>query len=324
MLQALRLRGLVADVTKYAFLASPPLPPLPPPPTHTQKTNKHPSAALLEARLAAKPLALYCGFDPTAPSLHVGNLLAMVTLLRFQEQGHRPIALIGGATGLIGDPSGRSTERPQQDEQVVVHNAVKIQQQLESIFGRRLPVGAHVPPVAFVNNADFYKSTNILDFVGRVGRHIRVSSMLGKDSVKTRLASEAGISYAEFSYQLFQAYDFYALHRQEQCILQIGGSDQWGNITAGIDLIHKLTASNENNKAPDAFGLTLPLITDATGQKFGKSAGNAVWLSPELTRPFAFYQVRTISSISKKKEKVTYRRWFSFLSAPMTSRWAAC
>ena len=220
------------------------------------------------------PQTLYLGFDPTADSLHVGSLLGVVTLRRFLEAGHKPIALVGGATGMIGDPSGRSDERNLLDEATLEANLEGIASQVRAMLGEDVEV---------CNNKDWTESVSVLEFLRDVGKHATVNQMTAKDSVRSRLESEAGISYTEFSYMLLQAFDFWWLHEHKGCTLQLGGSDQWGNITAGIDLIRKRSGAS-------AHGLTWPLLTRSDGQKFGKTAEGTVWLSAERTIPFDFHQ----------------------------------
>ena len=220
------------------------------------------------------PQTLYLGFDPTADSLHVGSLLGVVTLRRFLEAGHKPIALVGGATGMIGDPSGRSDERNLLDEATLEANLEGIALQVRTMLGEDVEV---------CDNKDWTESVSVLEFLRDVGKHATVNQMTAKDSVRSRLESEAGISYTEFSYMLLQAFDFWWLHEHKGCTLQLGGSDQWGNITAGIDLIRKRSGAS-------AHGLTWPLLTRSDGQKFGKTAEGTVWLSAERTIPFDFHQ----------------------------------
>jgi tyrosyl-tRNA synthetase len=233
--------------------------------------------AELRRDLAAGPLTLYCGFDPTAESLHAGNLLQLVTLRRFQLAGHRPIALAGGATGLVGDPSGRSSERDFVTGDEVSRRLERIKPQLERFLdftgdGARL-----------VNNLEWTAELSALDFLREVGKHFSVNVMLGRESVSARLES-GGISYTEFSYMLLQALDFLELYRRHGCRMQTGGSDQWGNIVAGLDLIRRVDGGS-------GHALTTPLVTSAAGEKFGKSTGGGrLWLDPELTSPYAFYQ----------------------------------
>lgn len=240
---------------------------------------------------------IYTGFDPTAKSLHVGNLLTIIGLLHFQMGGHQAIALVGGATGSIGDPSGKSTERIAMDSKQTLQYSNSITTQLQTVFeNSRLYArerGYEIKnPVKIVNNIDWFKDIPLLEFINLVGRAFRVNSMIAKDSVKSRLNANDGISYSEFSYQLFQAFDFWHLYRHHQCSIQLGGSDQWGNITAGLDLIKKKEpTSKETETESNAFAITIPLVTTADGKKFGKSEGNAIWLNPDLLSVFEFYQV---------------------------------
>ena len=229
---------------------------------------------------ATKPLRVYCGFDPTADSLHVGNLLGIIVLSWFERHGHYPVALIGGATGRVGDPSGKSSERPLLDEVALARNSEAISGTLCKI----LTTSSTVSTVKIVNNVDWYSTMGILDFLRDVGKYSRVGTMLAKDSVKSRLASESGISFTEFSYQLLQGYDFVHLFRSYEVCVQVGGSDQWGNITAGTDLMRRLEPD------ADVSGLTFPLLLKSDGTKFGKSEQGAIWLSPERLSPYKFYQ----------------------------------
>ncbi len=226
----------------------------------------------------AKPMSLYLGFDPTAPSLHVGNLVVLLVLRRFQLAGHRPIPLVGGATGLVGDPSGRSEERSLNDEQVVAEWVSKIKKQLEKI----IDFSDKKTGAVMANNLDWTKPVSALEFLRDIGKHFSVNQMLAKDSVANRLAT-AGISYTEFSYQVLQAFDFLELYRRYECKLQIGGSDQWGNIVAGLDLIRKVEGGA-------AHALTVPLLAKADGSKFGKTAGGSIWLDPQMTSAYEFFQ----------------------------------
>ena len=226
----------------------------------------------------AKPMSLYLGFDPTAPSLHVGNLVVLLVLRRFQLAGHRPIPLVGGATGLVGDPSGRSEERSLNDEQVVAEWVSKIKKQLEKI----IDFSDKKTGAVMANNLDWTKPVSVLEFLRDIGKHFSVNQMLAKDSVANRLAT-AGISYTEFSYQVLQAFDFLELYRRHDCKLQIGGSDQWGNIVAGLDLIRKVEGGA-------AHALTVPLLAKADGSKFGKTAGGSIWLDPQMTSAYEFFQ----------------------------------
>lgn len=231
----------------------------------------------LPAALAAGPVSGYCGFDPTASSLHVGNLVPIMGLVHMQRTGHRPFALVGGATGMIGDPSGRASERVLQGLDTIHANADAIRNQLSRFLDFDGPRGAKL-----VNNVDWLAKLSVLDFLRDTGKHFSVNYMLAKDSVKSRI--DGGISYTEFSYMLLQSHDFLELHRTEGVTLQFGGSDQWGNITAGLELIRRAGGG-------EAHGLTFPLITNADGSKFGKSTGGgSVWLDAARTSPYKFYQ----------------------------------
>ncbi len=232
----------------------------------------------LAERLASGRLTAYCGFDPTATSLHVGNLVPIMVLAHLQRRGHRPIAIVGGATGMIGDPSGRDSERSLLTNEEIQRNCDAIRAQLGSF----LEFGGD--GALLLDNNDWIGPITFVEWLRDVGKYFSVNYMIAKESVRKRLEErEQGISYTEFSYMLLQAFDFAYLNAQYGCALQIGGNDQWGNITAGIDLVHKRGQG-------DAFGLTVPLMTTSTGEKFGKSAGNSVWLSAERTPPYQFYQ----------------------------------
>jgi tyrosyl-tRNA synthetase len=254
LLEDLRWRGLVADCTDETELAT---------------------------RLAAdKKITLYSGFDPTSDSLHVGNLVPLLALRRFQNHGHHPIALAGGATGMIGDPSGRSSERNLQTPEQVAHNLHSIKNQLH----RLLDFKNKTNPARLVDNATWTAPITYLEFLRDIGKYFTVNWMMAKESVRARMEDrESGISYTEFSYMLLQAYDFCHLHHAQGCELQISGSDQWGNITAGIELVRKKSGAH-------VFGLTAPLMTKADGTKYGKTAGGAIWLDPKKTSPYRFYQ----------------------------------
>src|SRR5262245_14726364 len=228
--------------------------------------------------LAGGRRTLYAGFDPTSDSLHVGSLLPAMMLRRFQQAGHRPIALVGGATGMIGDPSGKSEERNLLSLEQLRANVAGIERQLQSLLTFEGPSGA-----LLLNNFDWMRDYNYLAFLRDVGKHFPVNMMLAKDSVQGRLERDSGISYTEFSYMLLQAYDFVLLHQRHGCELQIGGSDQWGNITAGIDLARRMHGAQ-------LYGLTCPLLLKSDGQKMGKTEKGAVYLSAALTSPYAFYQ----------------------------------
>ncbi len=249
--------------------------------------------------LARANVTAYAGFDATGPSLHVGHLLPALALARLQRLGHRPIALVGGGTGLIGDPSGKNVERNLLTlEQVAVY-AEGIQSQLSQLLDFTPgPSGAQM-----VNNAEWLTTMTAMEFLRDVGKHFSVNAMLARDSVKRRINSEEGISYTEFSYSLMQAYDFLKLHDRFQCTLQLGGSDQWGNIVSGTDLIRRLRGAK-------AHGLVMPLLTTASGTKFGKTESGAVWLDPERTSPYAFYQFWLTSDDA---DVVRYLKFFTFL-----------
>jgi tyrosyl-tRNA synthetase len=241
----------------------------------------------------------YIGFDPTAKSLHVGSLLPLITLSRFQRFGNIPIAVIGGGTGLIGDPSGKTKERPLLSKKEIEENIEGIKAQIEKF----LDFKAKENPAKLVNNYDWLGEIKLVDFLREVGKHITVSYMLQKESVKNRIQREEGISFTEFSYMLLQAYDFLVLYDRENCVLQMGGSDQWGNITAGIDLIRKMRGGR-------AYGLVFPLITTSSGVKFGKTEEGTVWLDPNLTSPFKFYQFWINTDDA---DVIRYLKYFTFL-----------
>jgi tyrosyl-tRNA synthetase len=230
-----------------------------------------------EERLNKEMASGYIGFDPTAASLTIGNLVSIMLLVHFQKAGHKPVALIGGATGMIGDPSGKAEERKLLSEETLRHNQESQKKQLSKF----LDFNSGKNAAELVNNYDWFKDFKFLDFLRDVGKHLTVNYMMAKDSVKNRL--ETGISFTEFSYQLLQGYDFLHLYKEKKCILQMGGSDQWGNITAGTELIRRMDGG-------EAFALTSPLITKADGTKFGKSESGNVWLDPEMTSPYKFYQ----------------------------------
>lgn len=272
ILAELDWRGLVADCTDRAQL--------------TEKLNR--------------PVTLYCGFDPTADSLHVGHLVPLLALRRFQQLGHHPIAVAGGATGSIGDPSGKSAERSLLSPERIKANVEAVRPQL----ARFLDFEAHANPAKLVDNADWTRGVSYLDFLRDVGKHFSVNQMVAKESVRARMADrDTGISYTEFSYMLLQAFDFYVLARDHGCELQIGGSDQWGNITAGIDLMRKKLGRQ-------GYGLTLPLITKSDGTKFGKSEGGSIWLDAQKTSVYKFYQfwINTADA-----DVLSYLKFFTFL-----------
>jgi tyrosyl-tRNA synthetase len=273
ILEELKWRGLVADCTDAAELA----------------------------KRIASPVTLYCGFDPTADSLHVGNLVPLLALRRFQLLGHYPIAVAGGATGSIGDPSGKTQERQLLTKEVLERNIASVKEQLK----RLLDFETKTNPARLVDNASWTANVSFLDFLRDIGKHFSVNQMVAKESIRARMEDrEVGISYTEFSYMLLQAFDFFVLYEKHGCELQIGGSDQWGNITAGIDLIRK-----KLGKA--AYGLTLPLITNADGTKFGKTEAGAIWLDPNRTSVYKFYQFWVNTD---DRDVIRYLKYFTFLS----------
>jgi tyrosyl-tRNA synthetase len=241
--------------------------------------HDHTDLDALRERLAAGPVVLYHGIDPTADSLHVGHLLGIVMLRRFQLSGHLPIAVVGGATGMIGDPSGRSNERNLLDEATLAHNVAAISAQVEGL----LAAGDGVAAARLVDNAAWTRDLTLVDFLRTVGKSVTVNQMVARESVKARMAGTEGISFTEFTYMLLQANDFAWLNEHEGCELQIGGSDQWGNIASGVDLVRRWSGRS-------VHGLTWPLLTRADGSKFGKSQGENVWLDPERTSPYRFFQ----------------------------------
>jgi tyrosyl-tRNA synthetase len=248
--------------------------------------------------LAREKVTGYIGFDPTAASLHVGSLLMMMALAHMQRHGHSPVAVVGGGTGLIGDPSGKSAERQLMSFEQVETNVAGIRGQLS----RFLDFDSKVAPARLVNNADWLTKLSAVDFMRDVGKHFTINAMLAKESVKRRIESEDGITYTEFSYSLLQAYDFLELYDRLGCTLQMGGSDQWGNITAGMDLIRRLRGGK-------AHGLVMPLITTSSGVKFGKTESGTIWLDPVLTSPYQFYQFWLNA---EDQDAVRYLRFFTF------------
>ena len=240
--------------------------------------HDHTDEAELRELLDSGPVTVYCGIDPSADSLHVGHLVGVLVLRRFQEAGHRPLALVGGATGMVGDPSGRSDERTLLDAATLEANVAGIQAQLESLFDFGGDSAARL-----VNNYDWTRDVTLLDFLRDVGKHATVNQMVAKDSVRSRMEGDHGISFTEFSYMLLQAYDYWWQFEHYDCRLQVGGSDQWGNITAGIDLVRRRSGAA-------VHGLTWPLMTRADGQKFGKTAEGTVWLDTGRTLPFELHQ----------------------------------
>jgi tyrosyl-tRNA synthetase len=273
IVEELQWRGLLADCTDIVELAK---------------------------RVSAGPVTLYCGFDPTADSLHVGSLVPLLALRRFQLLGHHPIALAGGATGSIGDPSGKTQERQLLTQEALTHNIDCVKEQLKHLLDFESPTN----PARLLDNASWTAPVSFLDFLRDIGKHFSVNQMVAKESVRARMEDrEVGISYTEFSYMLLQAFDFYVLCRDHDCELQIGGSDQWGNITAGIDLTRKKLSRT-------VYGLTLPLITNADGSKFGKTVAGAVWLDAVRTSVYKFYQywIRT-----DDRDVIRYLKYFTFL-----------
>ena len=275
ILQDLQARGLVQQTTDEAGL------------------TKH---------LEENQVTLYCGFDPTADSLHIGHLLPVTLLKRFQLAGHRPIALIGGGTGMIGDPSGRNEERSLNTTETVHYFANSLRNQLATMLNFDEGDNAAVAR----NNHDWLSNLTFIEFLRDVGKHFTVNYMLAKDAVASRI--EHGISYTEFSYMLMQSYDYMKLYEEEGCSLQIGGCDQWGNITAGMEYIRR---TREDGEGADVFGLTVPLITKADGTKFGKTAGGAIWLDPEKTSPYEFYQFWYNTD---DRDVIKFINYFTFLS----------
>lgn len=253
-----------------------------------------------QEKLASGMASGYIGFDPTAPSLHVGSLATVMILVHFQRCGHKPIVLVGGATGMVGDPSGRTEERRLLPIEELRYNQERMKEQLQKFL--QFDTGPNAAEM--VNNYDWFEEVKYLDFLRDVGKHISINYMLAKDSVKLRL--EKGISFTEFSYQLLQAYDFYWLYKNKGCILQMGGSDQWGNITTGTELIRRKAGG-------EAFALTAPLITRSDGSKFGKSEGENIWLDPQQTSPYRFYQYWLNCP---DEDAAQYLRIFTFLSKP--------
>ena len=253
--------------------------------------------ALAEA--LSKPITLYVGFDPTAPSLHCGNLVVLLVLRRFQLAGHNPIALVGGATGLVGDPSGRNEERSLNSTEIVENWVSRIRTQVSAFLDFDAPKN----PARVVNNLDWTSPLSAIEFLRDIGKHFSVNQMLAKDSVASRLDA-GGISYTEFSYQVLQSYDYLELFKRHGCTLQLGGSDQWGNIVAGLDLIRRVEGGS-------GHALTVPLLTKSDGSKFGKTAGGSVWLDPEMTSPYAFFQFWLNS---EDKDVINFLKVFSFLS----------
>ena len=261
--------------------------------------NQQTDADGLRELTNSKAVSLYCGVDPTGNSMHIGHLIPFMMLRRFQLAGHRPVILIGGATGTIGDPSGRQSERSLQTLEQVQENVDALTAQMKKLF-----ITENDNQVRMVNNYDWTKDMNVIEFLRDIGKNFSINTMLAKDVVSSRL--DSGISFTEFSYQILQSMDYLHLYQHEDVQLQIGGSDQWGNITSGLDLIRK----KEGNEAK-AFGLTIPLMLKADGTKFGKSAGGAVWLDPKQTTPYEFYQ---FWANTDDRDVVKYLKYFTFLS----------
>jgi tyrosyl-tRNA synthetase len=270
----------------------------------------HDSMPGTEEQLNKELTSAYIGFDPTADSLHIGSLSQIMTLLRFQKAGHKPIALVGGATGMVGDPSGKSAERNLLDEKTLTHNVDCIKKQLEKFLD--FNCGANSAEI--VNNYDWFKNYSFLDFIRDAGKHITVNYMMAKDSVKKRIEAEgSGMSFTEFSYQLIQGFDFYHLYKEKNCLLQMGGSDQWGNITTGTEFIRRKASGQ-------AFALTTQLITKADGSKFGKTETGNIWLDASKTSPYKFYQFWLNVSDADAKN---YIRYFTLFSKEEIEAWEA-
>ncbi|KAH7888672.1 hypothetical protein F5I97DRAFT_1854505 [Phlebopus sp. FC_14] len=276
-------RNLVEELTARHFIANV---------TRQDELVKH---------LKRSPQTVYVGIDPTAKSLHAGHLIPLLCLLHFHLRGNNVIALIGGATGLVGDPSGRTTERELSKKAQIELNTRQLTEAIQKFFNRAATYAngklstkeSSLPGVEILNNLSWLKDVNLLDFLRTTGVHFRVNSMLGRDSVRTRMDSQQGISFTEFSYQLLQGYDFYELYKARGCTIQLGGSDQWGNILSGVELINRAELGELSESSPPkerGFALTTPLLTTSTGEKFGKSSGNAIWLDESLTSCLDFYQ----------------------------------
>jgi tyrosyl-tRNA synthetase len=252
--------------------------------------------------LAGRPVTIYNGFDATGDTLHVGHMVPLIALARLQRFGHHPIALAGGGTSMIGDPSGKTSERKLLTPDQVAYNVEAIKGQLAQFLDFEIKTN----PARLMNNADWLMSLNLVEFMRDVGKHFTVNYMVAKDSVKSRLEREDGISFTEFSYMLLQSYDYLYLHENENCLLQTGGSDQWGNITAGVELIRR-------KHARSVYGMVYPLITKADGTKFGKTESGSVWLSAERTSPYRFYQFWLNTS---DRDVIPYLKYFTFLDQP--------
>jgi tyrosyl-tRNA synthetase len=262
---------------------------------------QHTDEQALRKRLDSNPITLYCGFDPTADSLHIGSLLPILILKRFQLAGHKPIALVGGGTGLIGDPSGKASERVLNPKEIVEQWSGKIKNQLSQF----LDFNREGNPAIIANNYDWLGSLQVIEFLRDIGKNFPLGAMLAKDSVEARMSK--GISYTEFSYMILQSYDYMKLNELYGCELQVGGSDQWGNITAGIELIRRTTV----DQAKEMHGLTMPLVTKSDGVKFGKTEGGAVWLDPQKTSPYKFYQFWLNTD---DRDVVKFLKYFTFIT----------
>lgn len=262
---------------------------------------QHTDEPALRKRLDAGPLTLYCGFDPTADSLHIGSLLPILVLKRFQLAGHRPIALVGGGTGLIGDPSGKASERTLNPKEIVDQWALKLKKQLEHF----LDFETKENPAIMANNYEWLGSLQVIEFLRDIGKNFSLGTMLAKDSVEARMSK--GISYTEFSYMILQSYDYFKLNEVYGCEMQVGGSDQWGNITVGIDLIRRMSL----DQVKEMHGLTMPLVTKSDGTKFGKTESGTIWLDGEKTSPYKFYQFWLNTD---DRDVIKFLKYFTFLS----------
>lgn len=254
----------------------------------------------IDSILSEKKVTVYNGFDATADSLHVGHMVPLLALARLQRFGHHAIALAGGGTSMIGDPSGKSAERQLLSRQIIEENVEAIKQQLSHFLDFKVKAN----PARVLNNADWLLELDLIEFLRDIGKHFTINYMLSKDSVRSRIDREEGISFTEFSYMLLQSYDYLHLHRNENCILQTGGSDQWGNITAGVELVRRITGHS-------VYGIVYPLIIKSDGSKFGKTASGSVWLSPERTSPYKFYQFWMNTD---DKDVINYLKYFTFLT----------
>lgn len=265
----------------------------------------------LRKRLNARPITLYCGFDPTADSLHIGHLLPVLVLKRFQLAGHIPIALVGGGTGLIGDPSGKTSERSLNPQEVVAEWSQKLREQLEQFLDFEIKEN----PAIVANNYEWLGSLKVIEFLRDVGKNFSIGTMLAKDSVESRLSR--GLSFTEFSYMILQAYDYLKLNEFYNCELQIGGRDQWGNIIAGIDLIRRTHANENTEESKETYALTVPLVTKSDGTKFGKTESGTIWLDAKKTSPYKFYQFWLNAD---DRDVIQYLKYFTFLSLDEIAR----